>query len=179
MKRFLIIIITALVMLSSCGVSRYQTQRHIYDDNEVAFILHDHYPQLYTYYMNGYLRVISLKELVLLDGTLDYKLRYEFIYYPYERGTYIYYRRWPHVYYHPGPRPRPHYKPEPPHHHGPTPPPSHNHGTTPPPSHNNGPQPGHSNPGMGPGHSQPSHGGSHGPSHSGGGPSHSSGGHRR
>jgi len=172
MKRFLFIIIAALVILSSCGVSRYQTQRHIYDDNEVALILHDHYPQLYTYYINGYLRVISLKELVLLDGTLDYKLRYEFIYYPYERGTYIYYRRWPHVYYHPGPRPRPHYKPEPPHHHGPTPPPSHHRrGATPPQSHHNGPQPGHSNPGMGShggGHSQPSHGGSHGPGRSGG-----------
>jgi hypothetical protein len=51
--------------------------------DEVSYVLANYYPQLHSYYMEGVLRVNSLKEVVLADGTVDYKVKYSFVRYYY------------------------------------------------------------------------------------------------
>lgn len=117
MKRFyFILILVASLLLTSCAATRYVSQREVYDREEASMIIYTHYPQLYKFYIDGTLVIRSLIEVVLPDGTTDYRLRYEFTYYPYYGGTYIRYRNRPHVYYRPGPKPRPRVQPAPPRH---------------------------------------------------------------
>ena len=72
-----------IVSVTSCGTTRYATQRTVDAMDEVSYVLANYYPQLHTYYMEGVLRVTSLKEVVLADGTVDYKVKYNFVRYYY------------------------------------------------------------------------------------------------
>ena len=82
MKR-LIMFLTSLLLLTSCGTAGYTSRRTVYEMDEVSYILANHYPQLHYYYMEGVLDVTSLKEIVLEDGTIDYKVKYRFVRYYY------------------------------------------------------------------------------------------------
>lgn len=84
MKRFYLLLVMALVLsVSSCGTARYVSQRTVNEMDEISYVLANYYPQLHTYYMEGVLRVNSLKEVVLPDGTVDYKVKYDFVRYYY------------------------------------------------------------------------------------------------
>lgn len=72
-----------MVSVSSCGTTRYANQRTIKEMDEVSYVLANYYPQLHEYYMEGVLRVTSLKEVVLEDGNVDYKVKYNFVRYYY------------------------------------------------------------------------------------------------
>lgn len=84
MKRFYLLLVMVLVLaVSSCGTARYVSQRTVNEMDEISYVLANYYPQLHTYYMEGVLRVNSLKEVVLPDGTVDYKVKYDFVRYYY------------------------------------------------------------------------------------------------
>lgn len=84
MRNFLITLMMALmVSVSSCGTTRYANQRSVTAMDEVSYVLANYYPQLHEYYMQGVLKVTSLKEVVLPDGEVDYKVKYNFIRYYY------------------------------------------------------------------------------------------------
>ena len=84
MKRFyLLLVMTLMLAVSSCGTARYASQRSVNEMDEISYVLANYYPQLHTYYMEGVLRVNSLKEVVLPDGTVDYKVKYDFVRYYY------------------------------------------------------------------------------------------------
>ena len=84
MKRFYLLLVMALTLaVSSCGTARYVSQRSVNEMDEISYVLANYYPQLHTYYMEGVLRVNSLKEVVLPDGTVDYKVKYDFVRYYY------------------------------------------------------------------------------------------------
>ena len=84
MKRFYLLLVMALMLaVSSCGTARYANQRSVNEMDEISYVLANYYPQLHTYYMEGVLRVNSLKEVVLPDGTVDYKVKYDFVRYYY------------------------------------------------------------------------------------------------
>ena len=84
MKRFYLLLVMALTLaVSSCGTARYANQRSVNEMDEISYVLANYYPQLHTYYMEGVLRVNSLKEVVLPDGTVDYKVKYDFVRYYY------------------------------------------------------------------------------------------------
>lgn len=72
-----------VLAVSSCGTARYVSQRTVNEMDEISYVLANYYPQLHTYYMEGVLRVNSLKEVVLPDGTVDYKVKYDFVRYYY------------------------------------------------------------------------------------------------
>lgn len=67
----------------SCATASYANQRRVNEMDEISYVLANHYPQLYTYYMEGVLDVDSMKEVVLEDGTVDYKVKYHFMKYYY------------------------------------------------------------------------------------------------
>ena len=71
----------------SCAPTRYVSQRRVTEMDEVSYVLANHYPQLHYYYMEGVLRVNSLKEVVLPDNTVDYKVNYDFVRYYYGNYT--------------------------------------------------------------------------------------------
>jgi hypothetical protein len=84
MKRFYLLLVMVLTLaVSSCGTARYASQRSVNEMDEISYVLANYYPQLHTYYMEGVLRVNSLKEVVLPDGTVDYKVKYDFVRYYY------------------------------------------------------------------------------------------------
>ena len=81
MKKYLIII--ALALLTACGTSRYATQRTIQDMDEVSYVLANYYPQLHEYYMEGVLKVKSIKEAITETGEPAYNVKYSFCRYNY------------------------------------------------------------------------------------------------
>ena len=84
MKRFYLLLVMVLILaVSSCGTARYANQRSVNEMDEISYVLANYYPQLHTYYMEGVLRVNSMKEVVLPDGTVDYKVKYDFVRYYY------------------------------------------------------------------------------------------------
>ncbi len=83
MRRFLFVIM--MVMLAGCGVTRYADGSP--DSERAGIILHDYYPQLYEYYIEGVLRVNSLRHVTLADGTTDYEVRYKLVRYYYPTHT--------------------------------------------------------------------------------------------
>ena len=82
MKKILTMLMLT-VALVSCATTRYANQRTIKEMDEVSYVLANYYPQLHEYYMEGVLRVTSLKEVVLEDGNVDYKVKYNFVRYYY------------------------------------------------------------------------------------------------
>lgn len=82
MKKILTMLMLT-VALVSCATTRYANQRTVNQMDEVSYVLANYYPQLHEYYMEGVLRVNSLKEIVLQDGTVDYKVKYDFVRYYY------------------------------------------------------------------------------------------------
>lgn len=78
MRKFILSMILALVMMTSCSAQRYVSQRPITQMDEVTYVLANNYPQLHNYYMEGVIRVNSVKEVYLPDGTMDYKVDYRF-----------------------------------------------------------------------------------------------------
>lgn len=72
-----------IVSATSCASTRYVSQRRVTEMDEVSYVLANYYPQLHYYYMEGVLRVNSLKEVVLPDNTVDYKVDYDFVRYYY------------------------------------------------------------------------------------------------
>lgn len=81
MKKYLIII--ALALLTACGTSRYATQRTIQDMDEVSYVLANYYPQLHEYYMEGVLKIKSVKEVITDEGEPAYNVKYDFCRYNY------------------------------------------------------------------------------------------------
>ena len=65
-------------LLTACGASQYISQRYVDEIDQISSVLANHYPQLYQYYLDGVMNVTYLKEVVLPDGTVDYKLKYRF-----------------------------------------------------------------------------------------------------
>ena len=86
MKRFYLFIML-IIMLASCGSSRYLSSRPVREMDEISYVLANYYPQLHNYYMEGVLDVDHLKEVTLEDGTLDYKVKYHFIRYYYRNHS--------------------------------------------------------------------------------------------
>ena len=82
MKKFYVFIMM-LIMLVSCGTANYASRRTVNEMDEISYVLANYYPQLHEYYMEGVLDVTSLREVVLEDGTVDYKVKYHFIRYYY------------------------------------------------------------------------------------------------
>ena len=82
MRKIIFAIFSTLV-LASCASTRYVSQRRVTEMDEVSYVLANYYPQLHYYYMEGVLRVNSLKEVVLPDNTVDYKVDYDFVRYYY------------------------------------------------------------------------------------------------
>lgn len=66
------------MMLTSCSAQRYVSQRPITQMDEVTYVLANNYPQLHTYYMEGVIRVNSVKEMYLPDGRMEYKVDYRY-----------------------------------------------------------------------------------------------------
>lgn len=81
MKRFLIMLL--MVMLTACGITRYADQRSVRGEDEISYVLYNNYPQLYEYYIEGVLRVTSLREVMGPDGNPDYRIRYSYVNYYY------------------------------------------------------------------------------------------------
>ena len=75
--------LAVLLMSVACATTRYTSKRTIADMDEVSYVLANYYPQLHSYYMEGVLNVKSLKEVILEDGTADYKIKYNFVRYYY------------------------------------------------------------------------------------------------
>ena len=82
MKR-LIALLTSVLVIASCATTRYAHERYVTEMDEVSYILANYYPQLHYYLMEGVLRVNSIKEVQLEDGTIDYKVKYNFVKYHY------------------------------------------------------------------------------------------------
>ncbi len=82
MRKIIFAIFSTLVLVS-CASTRYVSQRRVTEMDEVSYVLANYYPQLHYYYMEGVLRVNSLKEVVLPDNTVDYKVDYDFVRYYY------------------------------------------------------------------------------------------------
>lgn len=80
MKKFYVFIMM-LIMLVSCGTTNYVSRRTVSEMDEISYVLANYYPQLHNYYMEGVLDVDSMKEIVLEDGTVDYKIKYHFMRY--------------------------------------------------------------------------------------------------
>ena len=74
MKRFcLFMALLVSVLVMSCASTKYVSQTQV--DDEVAYILYNNYPQLYEYYVEGVLRVNSIRE-----DRIDYDfVRYYYI----------------------------------------------------------------------------------------------------
>ena len=83
MKKFLLILLMMLTVLVSCGTTNYVSRRTVNQMDEISYVLANYYPQLHNYYMEGVMDVDSMKEIVLEDGTVDYKIKYHFIRYYY------------------------------------------------------------------------------------------------
>ena len=84
MKRFYLILLMILtIIVSSCGTASYASRRTVNEMDEISYVLANYYPQLHEYYMEGVMDVTSLKEVVLEDGTVDYKVKYRFFRYYY------------------------------------------------------------------------------------------------
>ena len=88
MKKFslLLVLISSMIFIS-CATASYANQRRVKEMDEISYVLANHYPQLYTYYMEGVLDVDSMKEVVLEDGTVDYKVKYHFMKYYYRNHS--------------------------------------------------------------------------------------------
>lgn len=84
MKKFYLILLMILtIIVSSCGTASYASRRTVNEMDEISYVLANYYPQLHNYYMEGVMDVDSMKEIVLEDGTVDYKIKYHFIRYYY------------------------------------------------------------------------------------------------
>lgn len=72
------------VTLISCATTQYVSEREIDRMDEISTILRNYSPQLHDYFMEGVLDVISIKEVTLKDGTVDYRIRTSYLkyYYP-------------------------------------------------------------------------------------------------
>ena len=82
----LCLLFTLLLMLTSCAAT-YKTTRTVKEMDEIALVLSEYYPQLYTYYIEGVLEVASVKEVVVEDGSPAYNVKYRFINYYYHNQT--------------------------------------------------------------------------------------------
>ena len=80
MKRLLFTLsfITIAVISISCGTAKngVQSSRMIHSTGEQCAILLEHYPQLYSYYTEGVMKLWSIKEIQFADGTKDWKVKY-------------------------------------------------------------------------------------------------------
>ena len=84
LKRFYLLFIIALTLVS-CGTARHTNQRVVNEAAEISYVLSNYYPHLYNYYLEGVLKVKSLREIPQPDGTLDYDIKYQFVrYYIYD-----------------------------------------------------------------------------------------------
>ena len=71
-----------LAVVTSCATSAL-AQRRITEMDEEAIIMQERYPQLFNYYMEGVLKVNSLRAYVNENGEVDYNLKYSFVRYYY------------------------------------------------------------------------------------------------
>lgn len=82
-KIYLTIVLLTSLLFSSCATARYGTPHEVLEIPTISEVIRDYYPHLYEYYLEGVLDVTSLKEVVLEDGTLDYRLKYRLVKYRY------------------------------------------------------------------------------------------------
>ncbi len=78
-----LIVIACSITLISCATS-YAASRTLEQEYDIAYILETRYPQLFNYYNENVIRINSVKELILQDGTVDYKINYTFVRYYYD-----------------------------------------------------------------------------------------------
>ena len=83
MKKFYLLFVLLVAMLSSCATASYASKRTVNEMDEISYVLANYYPQLHEYYMEGVLEVDSMKEVTLLNGDTEYKVKYHFIKYYY------------------------------------------------------------------------------------------------
>ena len=76
-KIFLMLLATIIV---GCASTQY-IPRTAAEMDEIAYILETYHPELYFYYVEGVLRIKSVSEIVLEDGTSDYIVDYDFVRY--------------------------------------------------------------------------------------------------
>ena len=85
MKKIFSLILVLGMFLSSCGTANYVngTDVDVYGAESIPYVLSNYYPGLYEYYTQGVLRVTSIREITLADGTIDYNVKYKFVKYYY------------------------------------------------------------------------------------------------
>lgn len=83
MKKFLLTILMSLIVLTACSTTNYLSRRTVNEISEVSYVLTNYYPQLYEYYIEGVMDIDSMREIILEDGTVDYRIKYHFVRYYY------------------------------------------------------------------------------------------------
>lgn len=82
MKKLVILLIALFTMLS-CSTGRYLSVNTVEGQSNAVAVLYQSYPNLVRYYEEGVLKITSLREIPLSDGTCDYKIDYKFVKYHY------------------------------------------------------------------------------------------------
>ena len=87
----LLALLSAVVLLGSCGLTRVSSRsyypgasrmtgyRYVENPAEQRAILRLHYPQLYNYYDEGLLEIISMREKIYPGGRKDWDIRRRYV----------------------------------------------------------------------------------------------------
>ncbi len=80
MKTIKLLMLTIIsFIIVSCASTANLTYQRIDNEENIAYVLSTYYPQLYQYYDEGVLKVNSIKEVVLENNIIDYKIKYKFV----------------------------------------------------------------------------------------------------
>ena len=80
MKTIKLLMLTIIsFIIVSCASTASLTYQRIDNEENIAYVLSTYYPQLYQYYDEGVLKVNSIKEVILEDNIIDYKIKYKFV----------------------------------------------------------------------------------------------------
>ena len=84
MRKFALMLLALLsFVFLTCGSGNYVSQAQVYGDEDTEYILYNYHPELYRYYSAGVLRVNSIRQVVRYDGTVDYRVNYDYVRYYY------------------------------------------------------------------------------------------------
>ena len=75
MKKIILAIVMAFVMMFSANATR----EPVTDEFKMIDVIENYYPHLKTYFAEGVIKVASLTEETLLDGSTEYNIKYKFV----------------------------------------------------------------------------------------------------